>query len=178
MKNLITIVFSLMVLQGCQHKDPVTKFRESVQIKKTFYFEPSTLRMINLKQNPDFNEAVKNVEEGRFFMVERNAHTDSAVYRLKEDVATAGFDELMTLRNRNTDIVIYALDKEKPVILGIALTDTVYNIVEVRGMINLAKIPGILNQVNNDEFLNVMSLTNSPKRNPHGEPDTTDQKPQ
>lgn len=177
-KLFLYFAISLLCLQSCHKKDSLADFKERVSVRKAFYFEPSTLRMINLQENEDFNEMVKNVREGRYYIVDINQHADSAVNFLKEEILKEGYEELMSIKSKHNDIAIYAVEEKNPTVVAIARTDTVYNIVEMQGMINVVKIPKILDTFKNNEFLNILSLSDKKKRNPHIEPDTTSKKPQ
>lgn len=177
-KLIASFALISLLIQGCNQKDSFTQFRESVHVERTLYFEPSTLRMVNLQNTPEFDDMVKELEKALYLRIAKNESSDSAVAVLRSGIAKEGYEEMLTFKDKATDISVYGLDKKTPVILTIALTDTVYNILEMKGMINLAKVPGLMKSFDDNAFLNILNLTENKKRSGHIESDTTDRKPE
>lgn len=177
-KSIAIFILVLLAFLGCNRKDSFTQFRESVHAERTLYFEPSTLRMVNLENNADFDDMVKELEKALYLRINKSEGSDSAVAVLREAIAKDGYEEILIFKDKKSDIAVYLLDKKTPVVLAIALTDTIYNVIEMKGMINVAKIPAVLESFNDNTFLNILSLTDQKKSPRQIEPDSTDQKPE
>lgn len=90
-----------------------TKTTEKLDEKyegKSLYFYKNTLRMLNQKEDKDFDDMIKDIEKIRFLMIDRNgdAFTQADYKKLKKDYLDESFEEVMTGRyeGRNIDIFI------------------------------------------------------------------------
>src|SRR5690606_31179613 len=56
---IFPILLSTLFFSGCHQKDSVAAFKENTPIDLALTFYPSTLRMVNLTKNEDFNQLIK-----------------------------------------------------------------------------------------------------------------------
>lgn len=68
-----------------------TKTTETVEKKYNglkLYFYKNTLRMLNQKENPEFDELIKDIEKMKFLMVDKTQHsfTDTDYKKLKKNI--------------------------------------------------------------------------------------------
>ncbi|MBS1489746.1 MAG: DUF4252 domain-containing protein [Bacteroidetes bacterium] len=90
-----------------------TKTTETVEKKYNglkLYFYKNTLRMLNQKENPEFDELIKDIEKMKFLMVDKTQHsfTDTDYKKLKKEYKSESYEEMMTSRyqGRNFDVYI------------------------------------------------------------------------
>ena len=171
---LITLLFS-----GCQQKDSLRTFRQNHPVDLTLAFYPSTLRMVNLAKNEEYNELIKGIEKGRYFKVNKRDSTEQAIQALTQGLQEEGYTEVMSIRGSANDMDVYMLESKPPVTVVVAEREKEYLIIEVKGMVNVTKLPRLINSFNNDkEFLNIFSMYDSNKPEPKIEPDTTNHQPE
>jgi len=173
---LVTVIASLV---SCKKKDSITRFSEEHQMEKALYIYPSTLRMVNLKQNPDYNEFIEGLEKARYFSLKNNGENEKLIEELKADLLDEGYEEAITFRDKNNNAVVYVQDKKTPHVAAVIEMPEHYNVIDMVGMVNIAKIPALLESFNDKEFLNVIDITEKDKeRKQHRvEQHTEDQQP-
>jgi hypothetical protein len=136
----------------------VTAFTEKHDTALTLYFYPSTLRMINLERNQEFDEMIRHVKKARFFRMDSGSVTKEDLQILITKLSEDGFEEMMMIKNQEMDLSIWGLDQRIPETIVISKNDHEVMLLEVEGMINVAKIPKIMDSFNENAFLNVLDL--------------------
>lgn len=167
----------MLFFSGCQQKDSIAEFRKNhpVEIALTFY--PSTLRMVNAK-NEEYHQLIQDVEKGRYFKVNKRDDTQQAIRTLTAGLLEEGYEEVMTVKGNTDDMTVYALDHPTPVMIIMAEREKEYVIIQVQGMIHIARIPQLLNNFNEEEFLNIFSMYDRKKPQQNIEPDTANSQPE
>ncbi len=171
---LITLLFS-----GCHQKDSMRTFRENHPVDLTLAFYPSTLRMVNLAKNEEYNQLIKGIEKGRYFKVSKRDSTQQAIQTLTQGLVKEGYTEVMSIKGSANDMMVYLLEIQPPVTVVITEREKEYMIMEIKGMVNITKLPTLINSFNDDKaFLNIFSLYDTKKPDPKIEPDTTNNQPE
>jgi hypothetical protein len=86
---------------------------------------------------------------------------------------------MMSIRGSSNDMIVYTLESQPPVTFILAEREKEYIIVEIKGMVNITKLPKLINSFNEDEeFLNIFSMYETKKPEPKIEPDTTNNQPE
>jgi hypothetical protein len=72
-----------------------------------FYY--SSLNMLNIEEDPEFAEMIKDIEKIKVLIVEKESSevSDKIIAELKNDLTKYDFEELMTVRNKDYDIGVY-----------------------------------------------------------------------
>ena len=174
---IFLIIFSTLFFSGCHQKDSITTFRENHPIDLVLAFYPSTLRMVNLAKNEDYNQLIKDVEKGRYFKVNKEHVTRQAIDTLARGLLEEGYEEVMTVKG-NDNMAVFALEHQPPVMTIIAETEEAYIIVQVEGMIRIAQLPKLLNSFNDESFLNIFSMYEPKKPKKKIESDTANSQPE
>lgn len=176
MKNhLIIILLSFLLFFGCRPKEPIVEFRNNHPVELALAFYPSTLRMLNLANNENYNHLIKDIEKGRYFRLNKEEDADDtrqAIRTLTQTLKDEGYEEVMTVQRNGEDITVLVMDSQTPVIVTIVETKEDYSIIELKGMINVTQVPKLLNSFNDDSFLNIFSLYAPNKPKQKVEPDT------
>ncbi|GEM_PF-3246153 len=176
MKNLIILLFALLIF-GCDTRDSITRFSEDNHMDREYYVYPSTLRMINLEQNEDFNELIEDLVKGRYFSIEKKAESKELIDGLRADLVEEGFEEVMTFHNSKADAGVYILDARAPRIAAIIELENEYNVIDVEGMLNVTKIPQLLENFDDEKFLNIIDITQRDKNKHRVEQHTQNKQP-
>jgi hypothetical protein len=180
MKLIVFIVLlSTLLFSGCHQTDSLRTFRENHPVDLTLAFYPSTLRMVNLAKNEEYHQLIKGVEKGRYFKVNKRDSTQQAIRTLSQGLVENGYTEVMSIRGSSNDMIVYTLESQPPVTFILAEREKEYIIVEIKGMVNITKLPKLINSFNEDEeFLNIFSMYDTKKPEPKIEPDTTNNQPE
>lgn len=171
--RILILITLLPALLCCTRLDSITKFSEENKMEKQYYVYPSTLRMANLEQNEDFDELIEDFVKGQYFIFAKDSINEILIDQLETDMADEGYEEAMSYRAKNGNAIIFVQERKVPKIAAIHETDSTYNIVQIEGYVNIAKIPKLLQEFDNDKFLNVLDILkinpNSEHRGPHSQ---------
>ena len=70
----------------------------------------------------------------------------------------AGFEEVMFFKNKQMDVRVWGLEKRKPEMVIISRSNEEIMLLELEGMINIAKIPKLTETFNQNAFLDILNL--------------------
>ncbi len=129
-----------------------------------FYFYPSTLRMLNLKQDPEFNEMIKDLKKLIFFPIRKDRFDDNKFRDAIKELYIEDFEEYMTVDGTG-DTQLHVVGKEKPFeTVVLAKVDGEYYAADLVGSVDLLKLSRVYQKIaENDEafsenFLNVFEM--------------------
>ena len=156
----ITVLFILLFISYCgfAQNSAVTDFQENHGAALSLYFYPSTLRMMNLDRNEEFDEMIRHVKKARFFKMDSAKVTNDDLIALTDQLSKGGFEEIMMIKNKEMDVRIWGAEKRIPETIVISKNGFEVMLLEINGMINVAKIPKIMNSFNENAFLDVLNL--------------------
>ncbi len=125
------------------------------------YFYASTLRMININRNPNFDEMVEDIEKMTFYQINEFSIKDiraiSNKFREEE-----GFEKLMSVEGKEQ--TLYVLSKDDEEFVALLKTEESTIAVDILGMIRIEKIPELINSLSADNFLNVFEFGKSERQ--------------
>ena len=142
----------------------VTEFKENHNTGLSLYLYPSTLRMINIERNQEFDEMIREIKKARFFKMDSGAVSKTDLSKLAKDLKNIGFEEVMFIKNKDADIRVWGKQKRNPELVIISKSDEELMLLEINGMINIAKIPKLTQTFNRSGFLDVLNLTGEKKK--------------
>jgi len=158
MRYIFIILFSILSVSSFAQHGVVTDFKENHETALSLYFYPSTLRMINVERNPEFDDMIKEIKKARFFKLDSGKVTGEDLRALADELADAGFEEIMFIKNKQMDVRVWGLEKGNPQMVIISKSNEELMLLEVDGMINIAKIPKLAETFNQNAFLDVLNL--------------------
>lgn len=108
MKYLLLIFLfipTLLIGQSKVMRNLADEFPEARAL--VFYY--SSLNMLNIEEDPEFAEMIKDIEKIKVLIVEKESTEVSkkVIAGLKTDLTKYNFEELMTVRNKDYDIGVY-----------------------------------------------------------------------
>jgi hypothetical protein len=158
--RLILTLFFLLTFSSviCAQSSAVTEFKDNHDTSLALYFYPSTLRMINLQRNPEYDEMIKEIEKARFFKLDSGAATQADITALGNTLRKEGYEEMMVMKSKSNDIEVLGLEKHTPEIVVISRNGDECMLLELKGMINIAKIPKLIDAFSSGAFLDVFNL--------------------
>ena len=158
MKYSLLTFYCILSICGFAQQSVVTDFKENHETALSLYFYPSTLRMINIERNPEFDDMIREVKKARFFKLDSGAVTGEDLKNLYSELHDAGFEEVMFFKNKQMDVRVWGLEKRKPEMVIISRSNEEIMLLELEGMINIAKIPKLTETFNQNAFLDILNL--------------------
>src|SRR5688572_27780381 len=131
-----------------------TKTTESLQKAHSdalaFYFYNNTLRMLNQKEDPGFDELVKDIEKMKFLVIDKDQNFGSSDYKkLVSGYKAEAFEEIMTsrLEGKNFDVFLKEKNgKTQGMIVTVNDSSNLY-VLDIVGSIALNKITNLFNTI-------------------------------
>lgn len=145
----VALLLVLTVPAWCQ-----TKTTEALQKEHgdalAFYFYNNTLRMLNQKEDPGFDELIKDIEKMKFLVIEKDQNFESSDYKkLISDYKAEAFEEIMTsrLEGKNFDVFLKEKNgKTQGMIVTVNDSSTLY-VLDIVGSIALNKVTSLFNTI-------------------------------
>lgn len=165
MKYKLFILFIILSYSCFSQSSVITDFKENHELALSLYFYPSTLRMINIDRNVEYDEMIRDIKKARFFKMDSGAVSKTELNKLIAELVKEGFEEVMFVKNKGNDVRVWGKEKRIPELIIISKSDEELMLLEINGMINIAKIPKLTQTFNRDGFLDVLNLTGKKNRN-------------
>ena len=165
-KYLVLIAITIGSLQGAFSQEwPLKEFMEKNPNAELPRFSkvclyPSTLRMIDLSQNPDYQELISDIEKilvyspGSEFVEKTNSST------LFDQYKERGFEELASVRTNVQSIIILAKGKDEVVgsLSGAELNGSTL-FFYIKGSLQLQKIPALFESFKSSDVIDIFGFT-------------------
>lgn len=158
MRKVLFFTFLIISFGTFAQNSAVTDFKDRHARELSLHFYPSTLRMVNLDRSKDFDEMIRGIQKARFFKMDSGAVSSDDLQKFTNELSTLGFEEMMFIKNKNMDLQVWALEKKHPETIVISKSEAHVMLLEVTGMINIAKIPGLAESFRENAFLDVLNL--------------------
>ena len=131
-----------------------TKTTEALQKKHSdalaFYFYNNTLRMLNQKEDPGFDELIKDIEKMKFLVIDKDQNFGAADYKkLVSSYKSESFEEIMTSRldGKNFDVFLKEHNgKTQGMIVTVNDSSSLY-VLDIVGSIALNKVTSLFNTI-------------------------------
>ena len=138
----------------------VADFREQHATRQDFFLYPSTLRMVNLEKNPDLYQLVHDVEKLQILLFDRPSVDRSAVQQLREGIRGEAYDELISFRQKGSQITVYARSDSPQLegVVGLVDNRETLVLIDLEGFVDL---PALMNLMQSGyDFSTVTKLVN------------------
>ena len=119
------------------------ELKDSNAIQLHLFFTPSTLRMINLDNDPGYNEMVRGVEKLHFYLMNPTNFTTSDYFDTAERlIKEEAYEEFIIWDGDNNEFQVLGKPTEQDMI-GLASYADRHYIFNLKGTIDLMKLPDI-----------------------------------
>ncbi|MGB3778159.1 MAG: DUF4252 domain-containing protein [Tunicatimonas sp.] len=138
----------------------VADFREQHATRQDFFLYPSTLRMANLEKNPDLYQLVHDVEKLQILLFDRASVDRSAVQQLRQGIRGEAYEELISFRQKDSQITLYARGDSPQLegVVGLVDNRETLALVDLEGFVDL---PALMNLMQSGyDFSAVTKLVN------------------
>ena len=151
MKQLIICFLALVPIASMAQSKTTQKFHEEHEDAFTLFFYNNTLQMLNMDDNEEFNELIKDIDKMKFLRVDKKERDltkvdfDDLVAQYHDD----DFEDLMTMRQEGMNINVYIKEKGG-VTTGLVLLmddDESLSILDIKGAVPLNKLAKLASKV-------------------------------
>ncbi|MCW5911967.1 MAG: DUF4252 domain-containing protein [Cyclobacteriaceae bacterium] len=152
MKAVIIIVLC-GVLGSAYAQTKTTQALDEKYDGLSLFFYRNTLRMLNQKDDPAFDELIKDIEKMRFMMInkEESSFTDNDYKKLLEGYKGEAYEEIMSGRADGRTFTVYLRETNGNVkgTVILAKDATSLMVLDILGKISLTKVPEFFNAIDN-----------------------------
>lgn len=151
MRSFLTVIMACAVSITLAQTKTTERLDEKHE-GTSLYFYKNTLRMLNQKEDKEFDEMIKDIEKIRFVMIDRNEeHFSNDDYKaLKNDYTKKeSYEEIMTGRLEGKNLNVYVREsggKVKGTIIMAADSSNVY-VLDILGKIALEKAASLFKMI-------------------------------
>ncbi|MCF6171216.1 MAG: DUF4252 domain-containing protein [Bacteroidales bacterium] len=159
MMKKTTILISILLLSGhflpvCAQEQPLRDFAED-RTEHKFCFYPSTLRMLNLSNNPDFNKLANGIQKLLVFNLDSTARADKAYKQLITTYQELDYEELASAYGGEMNFYVYGKEKgEDSEYIGVIRKQDMTTAFYLRGQLAVSVLPGLMESMNASDFIN------------------------
>lgn len=140
--------------QETPFKDYADKHKE-----RKFCFYPSTLRMINLAKNPDYDELVNGIEKLLIYTLDSAAIASQSYKSIVTSYRKIGFEEYVSMTGGTTNFILYGKEsKSENQFVGVMQSEDALYAFYLRGRIGWQKIPALMQSFQSDDMINIFEL--------------------
>ncbi|PZR41325.1 MAG: hypothetical protein DI538_01575 [Azospira oryzae] len=116
----------------------------------SLYFYKNTLRMLNQKNDPDFDALIKDIEKMKFLLIDKGAAFGKSEYKkLLNDYKAEAFEPIMTSRYQGKNFDIYMKDKKGSSLGTVVLVNdsTSLYVLDIIGTIDVSKASSLFSTI-------------------------------
>lgn len=134
-------------------------FAEKRKGGKTFCFYPSTMRMINISKNEDYEELIKPIKKLMIFQLDSATSADKSYLELIKTYESNGFEEFTSYYGGGSSVFVYGKEEKINQFMGIFSEEggAVYSFY-LTGNPNLQKLPTLINSFKENQFIDLKML--------------------
>ena len=159
--NKLILVFWLLVgvLPSLKAQDTQFKAYADTHKDRKYCFYPSTLRMINIAKNPDYNELVNGIEKLLVYTLDSAAKASQSYKSLITSYKKIGFEEYASMYGGKTGFFLYGKEnKNENQYIGVMKSEDAVYAFYMRGQIAWQKIPAMMQSFKSDDMINIFDL--------------------
>lgn len=155
-KNLLATLLLLITTFSFAQESIIKDFaepRRPTRWMNPVCLYPSTLRMINLAQDPNFNQMVNDIEKVLIYTLDSATAASKSYKDLIKDYEDEGFEEYISLYGEQTMRIVGKEDEY----VGIAAAEGNVIAFYLRGNIPFGKIPALLQSFQKSDMLPMLT---------------------
>ncbi|MEL6562036.1 MAG: DUF4252 domain-containing protein [Bacteroidota bacterium] len=158
------IIFLMISIQGAfAQEGPLKKFTEenteaSLPRFSKICLYPSTLRMINISQNQDYNELVSDIDKILIYVLSPEFLEATDVHGFLKTYRDMGYEEYASVKSSTQNLVILGEGSEK--VIGLLGGENMGNslLFYMKGQINWQKIPALMETLKSNEVVDIFNF--------------------
>lgn len=153
--SLLILILQGLIIQPLLAQESILKDQVEHKRDRKFAFYPSTLRMVNLQQNKEYNELVSGVEKLLVYTLDSATRVDKSYQAISDDYLKAGFDEYASIYGGDMSLSILGKDGKTQEFAGYFAQGDGAFAFYLRGDIPWQKIPTLMKNIQQMEVINI-----------------------
>ena len=157
----LILIFWLLagVLPSLKAQETPLKDYADAHKDRKFCFYPSTLRMINLSKNHDYNELVNGIEKMLVYTLDSAAKASQSYKSIITSYKKSGFEEYVSMSGGTTNFIMYGKEsKDENQFVGVMKSEDALYAFYLRGRIGWQNIPALMQSFQSDDMINIFEL--------------------
>ena len=151
MKKFILYILAAVPLLGSAQSKTTQRFHEEHEGAFVLFFYNNTLKMLNMEDNAEFDELIKDIDKMKFIRVDKGERgiERSDFQDLVNEYHDEDFEDLMTMRHEGMNVDVYIKEKGG-VTSGLVLLmddDESLSILDIKGQVPLNKLANLISSV-------------------------------
>jgi hypothetical protein len=120
--------------------------------------------MINIGDNPEFDEFVNNINKLLVYKLDSVSVADKLYTGMLDDFKKSGYEEVISIVGGGnlTSVMISPKNIENQLV-GIIITNNISIAVYMNGTVDYAKIPNLISTINDGSFINILDFADIKK---------------
>ncbi len=146
MKYLLTLALLLNLTTLLAQSTTIADFRKDHATQQTFFFYPSTLRMVNLEKSPDLYRLVDDVDKLQILLFDRGQIARSTKQQLQEDIMAEQYEELLSFQEEESRVTVYARGNTPQLegVIGMIDNQKTFALIDLAGFIDLPSLMKVM----------------------------------
>lgn len=127
--------------------------------ERAFCFYPSTLRMLNISGNHEFNEIVNDIDKLLVYKLDSISGADKLYIKMIDEYKSNGFEEFVFIQGGGNDMYLLGSPQEEDKeYVGIVINNEISLAFFLKGDIGWEQIPKMISSFQNGDFIDVLDL--------------------
>ena len=141
---LLIVLFSVVAQAQTRTTENLQKkYNDSFAL----FFYSNTLRMVNVSEDKEFDELIKDIEKMKFLMIKKTDFENSDYKKLIADYKSEAFEEMMTSRHEGKNFDVYMRDgKSKGMIVTVNDDENLF-VLDIVGSFPLNKVTKLFSTI-------------------------------
>jgi hypothetical protein len=158
-KIIIVFFLAALLLPSLRAQEAAFKAYADAHKDRKYCFYPSTLRMINIGQNPEYNDVVNGIKKLLVYTLDSAAKAGPSYKGMIASYKKAGFEEYVTMSGGKTNFILYGKEnKDENQFVGVMKSEDAMYAFYLRGRIGWQKIPAMMQSFQTDDLINIFDL--------------------
>lgn len=158
-KQILLIAMAMLWVPALYAQQaPIKAYAEDISSRK-FCFYPSTLRMINLSNDPHFDELVSGIHKLLIYQIPQTAENIESYRQMLKEYRESDFEEYARMEGAGNRFLL--MGKEgftKEEYVGVAGAEGMLLVFYMTGNIAWENIPSIMQQLQSNNMLNFLDF--------------------
>lgn len=157
-KSLIIGLALMGLSQPLFAQDDILKDFAEERNSTKYCLYPSTLRMINLENNANYNELASSFEKFLIYQLDSITSTENSYKSVLTEYEENGFEEYISVYGDGTSVLVLGKEQRTNEMVGFfAQKDQIF-MFHLLGNIAFQKIPTLINTFAENDLLNIFDL--------------------
>jgi len=160
--KILTVFFLITVFLSAKGQEDLFKDFAEAHKERAFCFYPSTLRMLNIGGNEEFDQMVNGVEKLLVYKLDSAGRAGKKYQNMISDFKSEGFEEYLSITGGNYEASLLASPGKKgKEYVGYFNQEDALLAFYLKGDLDWDELPKLINGIKEGDFINILDLNTS-----------------